>query len=53
MFDAKFHTGPHGGDRNSIFPKEQLSIVHTRMVRFLENKPSATKQDLLNFFCEV
>jgi hypothetical protein len=53
LLDNTFHPEPHGGDRNSIFPKELLPIVHTRMVRFLESKPTAIRQDLLDFLCKV
>jgi hypothetical protein len=51
--DPTFHPELYDGYKKSIFPKEQLSMIHTRMVRFLEGKPTATKQNLLEFLSKA
>jgi hypothetical protein len=51
--DDSFHSKSLGGDKRSIFPKKQLSIVHKAMVEFLSTKPEASRQDLLEYLCQV
>lgn len=50
--NPNFHNKQLGGDKRSIFVKEELPIVHQQIIKFLAQNKTADAHDLCHFLSE-